>query len=81
MAYPVELPVSGAGGAAGPTPQDRTETVQVKIEEAPDGPDEVGVDFGLALSAEADGVISRSTGQADHTVPPAWRRPSEGAAE
>lgn len=81
MAYPVEFPVSGAGGAAGPAPQDRTEAVQVKIEEVPDGPDEVGVDFGPSLSAEADGVISRSTGQADYTVPQAWRRPSDGAAE
>ncbi|MGW5275023.1 CU044_2847 family protein [Streptomyces sp. NPDC004044] len=122
MAYLVELPVAGAGGAAGAAPQDRTGTVPVEIEEVPDGlvevagpgrvvaratrslndmligirpvaenfvntfrdmpdgPDEIGVEFGLSLSAEADVVISRTTGQANFTVTLTWRRPSARAA-
>ncbi|MDQ1006916.1 hypothetical protein QFZ82_001401 [Streptomyces sp. V4I23] len=49
----------------------------------PDGPDEIGVEFGLSLSlsADADLVISRTTGQADLTVTLAGRRPSDRAAE
>ncbi|MFF3718708.1 CU044_2847 family protein [Streptomyces prasinus] len=47
----------------------------------PDGPDEIGVEFGLTLSADADPVISRTTGQANFTVTLTWRRPSDRAAE
>ncbi|MEU9353564.1 CU044_2847 family protein [Streptomyces griseoloalbus] len=47
----------------------------------PNGPDEVGVEFGLALSADADLVISRTTGEANFTVTLTWRRPSDRAAE
>lgn len=47
-----------------------------------DGPDEIGVEFGLSLSAEADVVISRATGQADFKVTLTWHRPGspDGAA-
>lgn len=42
MAYPVELPVSAPGDAAGrdfggAAPRGRTDVVQVQIEEVPDG--------------------------------------------
>ncbi|MFD7282961.1 CU044_2847 family protein [Streptomyces sp. NPDC059862] len=47
----------------------------------PDGPDEIGVEFGLSLSADADLVISRTTGQANLMVTLTWRRPSDRAAE
>ncbi|MDT0612127.1 CU044_2847 family protein [Streptomyces lancefieldiae] len=47
----------------------------------PDGPDEIGVEFGLALSADADLVISRTTGQANFTVTLTWRRPSVRGAQ
>ncbi|MFE6286213.1 CU044_2847 family protein [Streptomyces sp. NPDC057877] len=47
----------------------------------PDGPDEIRVEFGLTLSADADLVISRSTGQANLTVTLTWQRPSDRAAE
>ncbi|MGW5275025.1 CU044_2847 family protein [Streptomyces sp. NPDC004044] len=47
----------------------------------PDGPDEIGVEFGLSLSAEADVVISRTTGQANFKVTLTWRNPpSDGPA-
>ncbi|MEU9353562.1 CU044_2847 family protein [Streptomyces griseoloalbus] len=41
-------------------------------------PDEIGVEFGLSLSAEADVVISRTTGQANFKVTLTWRNPSSG---
>ena len=41
-------------------------------------PDEIGVEFGLSLSAEADVVISRTTGQASFKVTLTWRNPSSG---
>ncbi|MFD7282963.1 CU044_2847 family protein [Streptomyces sp. NPDC059862] len=46
-------------------------------------PDEIGVEFGLSLSAEADVVISRTTGQANFKVTLTWRNPlsSEPAAD
>ncbi|MFC9619388.1 CU044_2847 family protein [Streptomyces sp. NPDC056930] len=126
MAYLVELPVSGAGGArtggeeAGSAPSDATGIVKVQIDEAADGlvqvarpgqvvaratrslndmlagirpvaenfvdgfrdmarqPDEIGVEFGLSLSAEADVVISRTTGQANFKVTLTWRNSSSG---
>ncbi|MET9657506.1 CU044_2847 family protein [Streptomyces sp. NPDC006510] len=123
MAYLAELPVSAADGTSGTAPRGMTDTVQVQIEEAPDGlveaarpgrvaarapralngmlagirpvveqfvstfrdmpdgPDEIGVEFGLSLSADADLVITRTTGQANFTVTPTWRRPSDRAAE
>ncbi|MFD7169010.1 CU044_2847 family protein [Streptomyces violascens] len=47
-----------------------------------DRPDEIGVEFGLSLSAEADVVISRTTGQANFKVTLTWHRPvsPDGAA-
>ncbi|MFF8311879.1 CU044_2847 family protein [Streptomyces lydicus] len=39
-------------------------------------PDEIGVEFGLSLSAEADVVISRTTGQANFKVTLTWRNPA-----
>ncbi|WP_329166950.1 hypothetical protein OHB49_42760 (plasmid) [Streptomyces sp. NBC_01717] len=46
----------------------------------PDGPDEIGVQFSLAFTADADLVISRTTGQAGITVTLTWRRPSDRVA-
>lgn len=43
-------------------------------------PDEIAVEFGLSLSAEADVVISRTTGQADFTVSLTWHKPPSGEA-
>ncbi|MEU3603401.1 CU044_2847 family protein [Streptomyces sp. NPDC006798] len=42
-------------------------------------PDEIGIEFGLSLSAEADVVISRTTGQANFKVTLTWRNPQPGA--
>ncbi|MFJ4620112.1 CU044_2847 family protein [Streptomyces sp. NPDC088812] len=109
MAYLVEVPVSGADGAA--------EVVKVQIEANGDGlvrvarpgqvvaratrslgemvaavrpvaqnfvdgfrdmaraPDEISVEFGLALSAEADVVISSTSAQANFKVALVWHRP------
>uniref|UniRef100_UPI0031D4E3AD CU044_2847 family protein n=1 Tax=Streptomyces hawaiiensis TaxID=67305 RepID=UPI0031D4E3AD len=39
-------------------------------------PDEISVEFGLALSAEADVVISSTSAQANFKVALVWRRPS-----
>ncbi|MFE3325877.1 CU044_2847 family protein [Streptomyces sp. NPDC059176] len=126
MAYLVELPVSGAGGAGAggeaedSAPSDATGIVKVQIDEVADGlvqvarpgqvvaratrslsdmlagirpvaenfvdgfrdmtrqPDEIGVEFGLSLSAEADVVISRTTGQANFKVTLTWRNESSG---
>ncbi|OKI32429.1 hypothetical protein A6A29_21815 [Streptomyces sp. TSRI0281] len=41
-------------------------------------PDEIGVEFGLSLSAEADMVISRTTGQANFKVTLTWRNQPSG---
>ncbi|MEU5164664.1 CU044_2847 family protein [Streptomyces sp. NPDC020875] len=41
-------------------------------------PDEIGIEFGLSLSAEADVVISRTTGQANFKVTLTWRNPQSG---
>ncbi|MFC9247407.1 CU044_2847 family protein [Streptomyces sp. NPDC057136] len=41
-------------------------------------PDEIGVEFGLSLSAEADVVISRTTGQANFKVTLTWRNQPSG---
>lgn len=41
-------------------------------------PDEIGVEFGLSLSAEADMVISRTTGQANFKVTLTWRNQASG---
>ncbi|MFC7978917.1 CU044_2847 family protein [Streptomyces cinereoruber] len=41
-------------------------------------PDEIGVEFGLSLSAEADVVISKTTGQANFKVTLTWRNPASG---
>ncbi|MFI8185891.1 CU044_2847 family protein [Actinacidiphila glaucinigra] len=46
----------------------------------PDGPDEIGVEFGLAFTADAELAISRITGQGGFTVTVTWRRPSERVA-
>jgi Trypsin-co-occurring domain 1 len=49
-----------------------------------DAPDEIGVEFGLSLSAEADVVISRTTGQANFKVTLTWHRsvsPADAVAE
>ncbi|MEU9707576.1 CU044_2847 family protein [Streptomyces sp. NPDC047967] len=40
-----------------------------------DGPDEISVEFGLSLSAEADVVISSSSAEANFTVSLVWTRP------
>jgi Trypsin-co-occurring domain 1 len=42
-----------------------------------DAPDEISVEFGLSLSAEADVVISRTAAQANFTVSLTWRAPGE----
>ncbi|WP_408994269.1 CU044_2847 family protein [Streptomyces sp. 1268] len=39
------------------------------------GPDEISVEFGLSLSAEADVVISSTSAQANFTVSLVWNRP------
>ncbi|MFF5371868.1 CU044_2847 family protein [Streptomyces sp. NPDC013187] len=39
-------------------------------------PDEISVEFGLALSAEADVVISSTSAQANFKVSLVWHRPS-----
>ncbi|MEX2981127.1 CU044_2847 family protein [Streptomyces sp. C36] len=44
-----------------------------------DRPDEIGIEFGLSLSAEADVVVSRTTGQANFKVTLTWRKPPESA--
>ncbi|MFE6286215.1 CU044_2847 family protein [Streptomyces sp. NPDC057877] len=41
-------------------------------------PEEIGVEFGLSLSAEADVVISRTSGQANFKVTLTWRNPPSG---
>lgn len=46
----------------------------------PDGPDEIGVEFGLTFTADADLVICRTSGQAGFTVTLTWRRPSDRVA-
>ncbi|GAA0420823.1 CU044_2847 family protein [Streptomyces luteireticuli] len=40
-----------------------------------DAPDEIGVEFGVSLSAEADVVISSTAAQANFKVSLTWNRP------
>ncbi|MGW3956386.1 CU044_2847 family protein [Streptomyces sp. NPDC004752] len=40
-----------------------------------DAPDEIGVEFGVSLSAEADVVISSTAAQANFKVSLTWHRP------
>ncbi|MEU5096534.1 CU044_2847 family protein [Streptomyces sp. NPDC020996] len=47
----------------------------------PDGPGETGTEVGLALSADAGTVISRTAGQAGLTGIPARCRPADRAVE
>ena len=47
----------------------------------PDAPDEIGVEFGLSLSGEADVVISRTAAAANFTVSLTWRRTPAGPVE
>lgn len=45
-------------------------------------PDEIGVEFGLSLSVEADVVISRTAGQANSKVTLTWRNePADDPAD
>nr|WP_243769495.1 CU044_2847 family protein [Streptomyces cyanogenus] len=43
-------------------------------------PDEIGIEFGLSLSAEADVVISSTTAQANFKVSLVWHPPPADAA-
>jgi|SRR5215218_4964219 len=45
-----------------------------------DAPDEVGVEFGLELSAEAGAFIASASSTANFKVTLTWRRPSPPAA-
>jgi hypothetical protein len=47
------------------------------------GPDEITIEFGLSLSAEADVVISSTSAQANFTVRLTWdrRAPGDGTAD
>ena len=44
-------------------------------------PDEIGVEFGLSLSAEADVVISSTSAQANFKVSLVWHKPPAEPAE
>jgi hypothetical protein len=46
------------------------------FQDMPRRPDEISVEFGLALSAEADVVISSTSAQANFKVALVWRQPS-----
>ena len=45
----------------------------------PDPPDEINLEFGLSLSAEANLVVATTATQANFTVALTWRRPAEPA--
>ncbi|KNB53958.1 CU044_2847 family protein [Streptomyces caatingaensis] len=47
----------------------------------PDAPDEIGVEFGVSLSAEADVVISTTAAQANFKVSLTWNRPPAAGAD
>jgi hypothetical protein len=47
----------------------------------PDAPDEIGVEFGLSLSGEADVVISKTAAAANFKLSLTWRRTPAGAPE
>lgn len=42
-----------------------------------DAPDEVGVEFGLSLSAKADVIISSTSAQANFKVKLTWKKPAQ----
>ncbi|HXL88415.1 MAG TPA: CU044_2847 family protein [Streptosporangiaceae bacterium] len=44
-----------------------------------DAPDEIGIEFGLSLSAEADVVVARAAGVANFKVSLTWHRPAADA--
>jgi hypothetical protein len=44
-----------------------------------DAPDEISVEFGLSVSAEADVVISRAAAEANFKVSLTWHAPGEAA--
>ncbi|MHC0433561.1 CU044_2847 family protein [Streptomyces sp. O3] len=46
-----------------------------------DAPDEIGVEFGVSLTAEADVVISSTAAQANFNVTLTWHRSSAGASD
>ena len=45
-----------------------------KLREAADWPDEVGVEFSIKLSADANVIIARSTGEANFKISLHWTR-------
>jgi len=47
-----------------------------KLRNLPDAPDEVSVEFGLELSAEAGAFIASASTEANFRVSLTWRRPS-----
>lgn len=48
-----------------------------RFRELPHPPDEITVDFGVSLSADADVVIASASGEANFSVSLTWRRPQE----
>ena len=51
------------------------QTLISRLRSLPEGPDEVGVEFGLELSAEAGAFIAAASTTANFKVSLTWRRP------
>jgi hypothetical protein len=54
--------------------QPLTRAIVVKLQDIVDGPEEIGVEFGLKMNLEAGLVVARAASEANFTVTLRWKR-------